>query len=327
MPNPTIHFPGKVNNAGSQYALAFRAFSGEVIAAFEEANLARNLLTTKTIPDGAKSAVFHKFGKATSKRYEPGQDLMEPSNGYLQTINKGEIEVFVDKPMISPAFLTDWDKIIMAYDDRAPISTAMGRVLAEHLDKALFAQVITAARSADVVTGAPSGTSIVLAMTNAATIQAALIAAAENFASKNVPMDNLVCVMRPATYYLWLAGTPTAINLDYGNSGNGSLASGKIDRFSGIKIYMSNHLPNTNLGTGATFTQESPGANNSGYYPDATNTTCLVFAPDAVAVAAKREIAIRADEIPQNRGTLVSAEYVMGASKYIPACAYEIKSA
>lgn len=74
----------------------------------------------------------------------------------------------------------------------------------------------------------------------------AIFAAAEALDEKNVPEEGRVVYVKPDSYYR-LANSSKVINVDFGNAGNGSTASGKVMRVAGIDIVKTNNLPQSNI--------------------------------------------------------------------------------
>jgi len=326
MANANVNRIGQANGAGAVDALFLKLFGGEVLTAFEIANVALNRTTVKTISSG-KSASFPAFGRITAEYHTPGTEITG------LTTNQNEVVIAVNDLLISHSFISNIDEAKAHYDARSIYSTEMGRALANQMDKHIFQVGIQAARSSNVVTGLPGGSQILTSTSgapasadyanNGSHLAAALFLAAAQLDSKNIPEDGRVCFLRPQQYYN-LVSSKDAINRDWG--GQGAYSDGKIFRVAGIDIVKTNQLPSSDVSTGALNTGLVNGsASNLGV--NATGTVGLVMHPMAVATVKLLDLAMESDYDIRRQGTLMVAKYAVGHGVYRPDAAVEIKNA
>ena len=76
------------SSAADQEALFLKVFSGEVLSAFEEANVMRDLHTVRTISEG-KSASFPVTGIANASYLTAGEDILNGAD-HLSKIKHSE---------------------------------------------------------------------------------------------------------------------------------------------------------------------------------------------------------------------------------------------
>ena len=265
---------GQINSAtgsnSADNALFLKVFGGQVLALFEELNVMLPTTTVRTISSG-KSAQFPATSSATAKYHVPGEDILEDS-GYLSAIKHNEIIININDLLVSSVFIDSLEEVKNHYDIRGEYAKQMARALSAEADKNLIRHGFAGARvttdrfgatGASAILGATkdTGAATAAAVTNAQLIDN-IFQAAEHMDSKDVPSTERFCVTSPNQYYKLIEGDSSAggviINRDFGNEGNGSMASGSVMSVAGFKILKSNHLPtadytavsgNVNLGT------------------------------------------------------------------------------
>lgn len=310
---------GQINQTGDALAIFLKVFSGEVITAFEEANLMFNgsqdsapMHMVRTI-DSGKSAQFPATWKASASYHTPGTEI----NGVA--ISHNERIINIDSLLLAHAFLANIDEAMNHYDVRSIYTTELGRALAREADKNLLQLVVLAARAAATITGGFGGTQL----TNAAyantadALAQALYDAGQALDEKDVPESDRFCVLRPAQYNL-LVQSSKAINRDW-TSGNGDYATGKVFSINGIQIKKSNRLPSANLA-------QVSGTNNT-YHGDFTPTVGVVFHKSAVGTVKLMDLATESEYQMWRQGHLFIAKYAMGHGILRPEAAVELKTA
>ena len=113
-------------------ALFLKVFSGEILTAFEDANIMKGLHTIRTISNG-KSAQFPVTGIASAKYHTPGNSLIEGS-GYLSDIQKSEKVILIDEMLTSSTFLANIDELKTHFDIRSVYAQELGKALAKRFD-------------------------------------------------------------------------------------------------------------------------------------------------------------------------------------------------
>jgi hypothetical protein len=308
MTNVTASRLGVVNKAtpgdnAAASALFLKVFAGEVLTAFDETNVMKDLHVSRTIASG-KSASFPVTGKANAAYHVVGTPLLG-----TQKIAHNEIVVNIDDVLIADTFIANIDEAKNHYDVRAEYSRLLGMALAKQFDLRLLQLAVLAARGAATVTGGNGGTAIT-----------SIFAAAQAMDEKDVPENDRVAIVRPAQYYQ-LVQTTDVINRDFG--GAGVYADGTVLKVAGVQIVKSNNIPSTNIASAVT------GENNT-YHGNFSTTVAVVMQKQALGTVKLMDLAVErtsGDFEVMYQGTLMAAKYAMGHGILRPECSVEIKSA
>lgn len=305
---------GAVANFDQKNALFLKVFAGEVLTAFDETNVMKDLHVSRTISSG-KSAQFPVTGKANAAYHTVGTPLLGTQN-----IKHNEIVVNIDDVLIADTFIANIDEAKNHYDVRAEYSRLLGMALAKQFDVRCLQLGVLAARGSATVTGGNGGTAITDAdaATNGASLAASIFEAAQAMDEKDVPENDRVAIVKPAQYYN-LVQTTDVINRDFG--GAGVYADGTVLRVAGIQIVKSNNVPTTNVSA-------VTGENNT-YHGDFSTTVALVMQKSAIGTVKLMDLAVErtsGDFEIMYQGTLMAAKYAMGHGILRPECAVEIKS-
>jgi hypothetical protein len=305
---------GAVANFDQKNALFLKVFAGEVLTAFDETNVMKDLHVSRTISSG-KSAQFPVTGKANAAYHTVGTPLLGTQN-----IKHNEIVVNIDDVLIADTFIANIDEAKNHYDVRAEYSRLLGMALAKQFDVRCLQLGVLAARGAATVTGGNGGTAITDAdaATNGASLAASIFEAAQAMDEKDVPENDRVAIVKPAQYYN-LVQTTDVINRDFG--GAGVYADGTVLRVAGIQIVKSNNVPTTNVSA-------VTGENNT-YHGNFSTTVALVMQKSAIGTVKLMDLAVErtsGDFEIMYQGTLMAAKYAMGHGILRPECAVEIKS-
>ena len=318
MTNVTPSRLGAANGAAANFAqknaLFLKVFAGEVLTAFDETNVMKDLHVSRTISSG-KSAQFPVTGKANAAYHTVGTPLLGTQN-----IKHNEIVVNIDDVLIADTFIANIDEAKNHYDVRAEYSRLLGMALAKQFDVRCLQLGVLAARGSATVTGGNGGTAITDsdAATNGASLAASIFAAAQAMDEKDVPENDRVAIVKPAQYYN-LVQTTDVINRDFG--GAGVYADGTVLRVAGIQIVKSNNVPTTNVSA-------VTGENNT-YHGNFSTTVALVMQKSAIGTVKLMDLAVErtsGDFEIMYQGTLMAAKYAMGHGILRPECAVEIKS-
>jgi len=305
---------GAVANFAQKNALFLKVFAGEVLTAFDETNVMKDLHVSRTISSG-KSAQFPVTGKANAAYHTVGTPLLGTQN-----IKHNEIVVNIDDVLIADTFIANIDEAKTHYDVRAEYSRLLGMALAKQFDVRCLQLGVLAARGSATVTGGNGGTAITDsdAATNGASLAASIFEAAQAMDEKDVPENDRVAIVKPAQYYK-LVQTTDVINRDFG--GAGVYADGTVLRVAGIQIVKSNNVPSTNVSAVS-------GENNT-YHGNFSTTVALVMQKSAIGTVKLMDLAVErtsGDFEIMYQGTLMAAKYAMGHGILRPECAVEIKS-
>ena len=114
---------GQANQAGDAWNLFLKKFGGEVLTAYEDANITDGKVMERNI-DSGKSAQFPAIGKIGAGYHTPGQQIMG------RQVSHNEVVITVDGQLISDAFVANIDEMMNHYEVRAPYSMEMGSPVA-----------------------------------------------------------------------------------------------------------------------------------------------------------------------------------------------------
>jgi len=321
---------GQVNAAGDDRALFLKLYAGEVLTAYEEKNVFMPLHRTRTISNG-KSASFPLTGTGSAKYHTAGT-MIE-----ADTIKHGERIVTIDDLLISTQFIAKIDEAINHYDVRSIYSKESGNALANVSDRNIARIIAKAAKITSTTEAATAfgtsfddetftsnfniGTTAAHAVDGAKIVES-IYKALEEFDKKDVGGEK-VCVLPPAQYYA-LLNVPSVANAAWLNrdvGGEGSVASGVVPQVGGVKIMMSNHIPQTNQATGSADVEPLTSSRTSAYRADYSKLCGLIFTQDAAATVKLLDLGVESEYQIERQGTLMVAKYAMGHNILRPACA------
>ena len=139
--------------------------------------------------------------------------------------------------------------------------------------------------------------------------------------AKDIPVDDMICVVRPEEYDLLLDST-RAINADFNGAGgeNGSFASGSVLRVKGVPIIWSNHVSQPSYASVSGYDK------NTDYEQDLSKCRAIMFHRDAIGVLTLRDIGLQVtpaggDFNIMYQATLMVARMAIGMAKLRPECA------
>ena len=341
---------GRASTVNGDNALFLKVFAGEILTAFNENNIMKDLTMVRSISSG-KSASFPVTGTAEAKYHTPGDSLITGS--YLSTISHNERQIFIDDLLVASTLIANIDELRNHYDLRSIYSAELGKALAKECDLNIIKTFIAAAESAAT---APQGAGTVIDggdLTTSNKLIDALFSVAETLDSKDVPSDGRFAVMSPAEYYKLLTadsnGVNVAINKDTANAGNADVAKGTIMEVAGIRLFKSNHIKDVSALEGTVKDTAAPGVNNDpfgdtsgsdatphGYNGDfaamSDGTTfakgCGFIAGHEAAVGTVKllDLATESEYQIERQATLFAAKYAMGHGVLRPEAAILVKT-
>lgn len=308
-----LSLPGQVNKAGASDALFMKTFTGEVMTAFAERNVMKDLHRVRTISHG-KSASFAVLGKAAARYHTPGTAIL----GHNQ-IATNERVINIDDLLIADVAIYDLDDAKNHYDVRQEYSKQLGWALAREFDRKTMRVGILAARSAGIIADEPGGSIIkggAAVETDGEVLAEALFCCAQLWDEKDILDWERTVILRPAQYYL-LAQTTKAINRDWG--GAGVYADGTVLKVAGVQIIKSNNLPNGVVNA-------VQGEKNA-YDGDFSNTVALALQKEAIGTVKLKDLSVEksgSDFHIIYQSTMMVGKYAMGHGILRPGCAIEI---
>lgn len=272
--------PGQVNKSGDADALFLKLFSGEVLTAFEEVNIMKDLHKTRTITHG-KSASFPVLGKATARYHVPGTPILGSNQ-----IATDERVINIDDLLIADVAIYDLDDAKNHYDVRQEYSKQLGYALARAFDQKTMRVTVLAARASGLIDDEPGGSIIKggpTVATNGEILAEAVFSCAQIWDEKDVLDWERSVIVRPAQYYL-MAQTTKILNRDWG--GAGVYADGKVLKVAGVQILKSNNVPSTNI------TSVTPGEKND-YLGDFTDTVAVALQREAMGTVKLKDLVVQ----------------------------------
>tara|TARA_R100000900_G_scaffold146457_1_gene136483 strand:+ start:287 stop:1273 length:987 start_codon:yes stop_codon:yes gene_type:complete len=324
MANATVSRLGLVNNSGTGFdALFLKTFSGEILTSFAENNIFNEAMHTVRQIESGKSAQFPVLGTATAAYHTVGTPLVGANQ-----IKANEKIINIDDLLISQAFVADIDSLKNHYDVRQTYSSELGKALARTYDQNVAKVICNASRASTTLSGGNGGVVLTLASGNTASanvtgdeLAAAIYDIAQTFDERDIPTTDRFVVLPPAEYYKLAESATRTIDVDFNPGGNGSFASGRVQQIAGMPVMMSNNVPQSNVGS------EVTGTNNS-YAGDDSKTIGLVFHKSAVGTVKLMDMTTEisgSDYGLMYQGTLMVAKYALGHGILRPEAAATIK--
>lgn len=320
--NPSLI--GQLNLSGSDVAGMLKMFSGEVHATYMRKNKIRSFIRSIQMSGPGKSLSFPFLGQASAAYHVRGEDVLDETKSYLNNIEHGERIINLDRPLVAPVFVDQWDEFLLHYDVRAAYAKELGEAMAYKEDQTLLRLLILAAREAATLSATQSTTKAGTVIsesnmsTTVATLKTAVLEAMQTLVEKDVPVEEVVVCLKPAQYYM-LVNDGALFHGDYGNAGNGNQKDAVIYKAYGFKVLMTNHLPN-----GTVKTSEAGELNT--YSGDFTNTVGVAFHRDAIATVSKTGLSLDVIPKPEKLGTALLAKMIQGHGILRPECAVELKN-
>ena len=324
MANATVSRLGLVNNSGTGFdALFLKTFSGEILTSFAENNIFNEAMHTVRQIESGKSAQFPVLGTATAAYHTVGTPLVGANQ-----IKANEKIINIDDLLISQAFVADIDSLKNHYDVRQTYSSELGKALARTYDQNVAKVIANASRASTTLSGGNGGIVLTLANGNTASsdvtgdeLAAAIYDIAQTFDERDIPTTDRFVVLPPAEYYKLAESATRTIDVDFNPGGNGSFASGRVQQIAGMPVMMSNNVPQSNVSS------EVTGTNNS-YAGDDSKTIGLVFHKSAVGTVKLMDMTTEisgSDYGLMYQGTLMVAKYALGHGILRPEAAATIK--
>ncbi len=294
MANVSLDRLGQAKGTGATDALFLKLGIAELLSAFDRSCVFKGKVRERNIT-GGKSAAFPVSGRADAAYHVPGTPILGATNS---PGDRNEEVINLDGLMIADQVVYDIDEAMNYYDVRQDITHQLGQALAREWDKRAARVLYAAAKrtteplgksGAGQINAGRIGSSKTLTAGYAAASKTAkgdeLVSAIGDLKvamkKKDVPTDNLVCIVPPDEYDFLNEGSKI-INTDFNADGsNGGLASGRVLRVKGIPVIESNHV------TQAAYTNGTYDKNTA-YQQDLSKCRGLIFHRDAIGVLTLR---------------------------------------
>lgn len=307
---------GQNNEAGDDRALFEKKMQTDVLRYFQSTNIAKELVTNKTIENG-KSAAFPVIGNATAAYHTVGTEL----DG--DEIAATERTITIDAMLVGFAYIPDIDEAMVHYDAKSAYNESIGRALAKRYDQDCFRMVLKAAFIEDSTDAAAAGllafdddiysTSVTFALAGDELLGAKVYGKIEEAIAQWVEKDIVgepVIVLQPKSYYA-LLNNPANTGLTWVNDPN--TQSGKVPMILGKRVMTTPHLPQAD--------DSANTAIDAKYRADFSDVVGVIFAKEAVAALQLLGLQMRSDYIPTRLSTLVVGKMAVGFGILNHACA------
>jgi hypothetical protein len=291
MANANLDRLGQIKGTGAVDALFLKLGIAELLSAFDRTTVFKGKVRERNIK-GGKSAAFPVSGRAVAAYHVPGTPILGATNS---PGDRNEEIINLDGLMIADQVIYDLDELMNYYDVRQDVTHQLGQALAREWD-ARAARVLYAAakRSVEPLNKATnagrtgqnetlsSGYATATPSAKGDELIAKISSLKVKMKKKDVPTDDLICVVPPDEYDFLLDST-RAINTDFNGGGgeNGTFASGRVLRVKGIPVIESNHV------TQAAYTNGTYDKNTA-YQQDLSKCRGIVFHRDAIGVLTLR---------------------------------------
>jgi hypothetical protein len=298
---------GQNNNAGDDRALFEKKMQTDVLRFFQSTNVAKELVTTKTIQNG-KSAAFPVVGNASASYHEVGTELGS------KKIASTEREITIDKILEAHTYVPDIDDAMVHYDANSAYNEAIGRALGKKYDQDLFRMIVKAAKITDSTDAAAAGllafnddiysTPVTFAAAGdelkGDKVYAKIVEAVAQWVEKDI-VGEPVIVLKPASYYA-LLNNPAQTGMTWAN--DDASQSGKVPMVLGKRVLTSPHVP-----------QADDSANSAvltKYRGDFRGTVGVMFSKEAVGALELMSLQLRSDYVPTRLSTLIVGKMLVG---------------
>ena len=294
-----LNWPGQENfdiaGTGDKMALAIEKFDSTVHTTVQKESITAGVFTKKPLV-GTDTMSNSAMGNPILQKVEPGK---EPAG---QPIEVGKMIVQVKTPIIARVT----EPMLAAIQDHLDIKSRtpanFGKKIAKHEDEVMFVQVVKSALyEHDTIvpihpptagtTKSGKGTGGILKMgtniplnsigdeTDPDKLDVAIMAFHQGLAEADLdPTTEGFLYMAPAQYFALLK-SDKIINTDY-SDGNGNYANATVAKVSGIRLKMTNRLPQAQNDASAGYTQ------NDGSIYDLYGAAYAISEEEAKVVAA-----------------------------------------
>lgn len=324
MTDYTASRPGQANGAGDTNALFLQVFAGEVLASFAEVHKTAGRQMTRTITEG-KAASFPVIGRTTASYHTPGVEITGGAMKHAEKV------ITINDLLLSTVFIPNIDEAKLHYDVRSVYSAELGNALARQWDAHVLQTMVQAGlvstpsvdgetdRVGTIITDADLTGALSMA-DDADTLIAGIYAASEALDNKFVAPEGRTIWLKPKQYNL-LANGSKVLNVEYGNAGNGSAASGKVLRVADMEVVKITNFPTANVAAGV-------GAGTAARQAvDARNAVAMVTHSSAVGTVKLLDLATEMEYQISRQGTLVVAKYAVGHGVLRPEAAVLLRTA
>lgn len=304
--------PGRKLNSGTNDRELYMVEMGELMLnAWEEVNFYEDLTFKQSIASG-KSWDFPIIGrKRGAADHTPGEIILGG------TVEHNSTNIALDNMMVDSIFLPEVDELMASYEMRSVYSRQLAESLSTTYDKRVATLHILASRvTTPPYTGGPvpSYYWAADAKTNAAKLEEAAFTAVGYIKERDIGGGALSYRLPHAQYlllarYSGIEGGPVT-------TGSGNRSTGRVGEIAGIQVKGVNHIPNTNVTTGATK-----------YQGNFTTTVGHISNEMAVGTLNRRGLKLVLKEQDDRLGVLLIASRFTGHGILRPETSFEVATA
>lgn len=298
---------GQNNQTGSDRALFEKKMQTDILRYFQSTNIAKELVTNKTIENG-KSAAFPIVGNAAASYHVAGTEI-EGDN-----IAATEREITIDDMLIAFAYVPDIDDAMVHYDANSAYNESIGRALGKRYDQDCLRMVARAGNIVDAPSALAAGllvfaddifsTTVTFAVAGdellGAKVYEKLVEAIAQWVDKDLVGDAVI-VLKPTSYFA-LLNNPANTGMTWAN--DEASQSGKVPMVLGHKVFTTPHMP--------TADDSANTALNAKYRFDYSKTVGLIFSKECVASLQLLALTMRSDYVPTRLSTLIVGKMLVG---------------
>jgi hypothetical protein len=299
-----------------------RVFSGETVAAYNQAVVIKDKLRSRNITSG-KSATFPTISTSSAKLHTPGDDLFGDS--YAPTITNNEQIIQINKLLIDTSFVDNLDEMMNHFDARSEYASQMGAALATAGDRWAIGALARGATGATATTGstadATSGSTAGTALVKDAMKKLAI--AMDGAA---VPKTDRFCVLSPAAYYGMMLADDV-VSSDFGAGGDRS-NPGELS-YLGITLIKSSIWDDDFVGEASLTAADKVFENLDGratYQVALDKTFGLGFHKEAAGVVSLKGLSTETSWIPERQGNLIVTKQAIGIDILRPASSFLLQT-
>ena len=329
-----VSYSGANKSASDKTALFLELFGGEVLNAFNQAQVTMGRHKVRTIPNG-KSARFPATWKTDAYEHVPGAELL------MQEVQHTEKIIEINGLLVAPVFIDVLDEAMNHYEVRAEYSKQIGEILANTMDQHVLQNMTLAARALANFDGNPTAaghggsklgfsTGGGVAGADAITTDGydllidAIYAGHRLLDGKNV-RGNRQVFMGPLAFWSLMRDpnvtqptnlsnkSPIANIMSRDLAGTGSLAEGFMPSIGGAELVKTNNLKQANI-TGT-------------YAVDQSKTIALMNTGDCVGTVKLLGLSMEQTYDLRRQGHIIVGKYAAGHGILRPECAIEINDA
>jgi len=298
---------GQNNNAGDDRVLFEKKMQTDVLRFFQSTNIAKELVTNKTITNG-KSAAFPVVGNATASYHDVGTELGN------KKIRSTEREITIDKILEAHTYVPDIDDAMVHYDANSAYNESIGRALGKKYDQDLFRMIAKAALIEDSTAATAAGllafaddiytTPVTFAAAGdelkGDKVYAKIVEAITQWVDKDI-VGEPVIVLKPESYFA-LLNNPAQTGMTWAN--DEASQSGKVPLVLGKRVLTSPHVPSADDSANATVLPK--------YQGDFTSVQGLMFSKESVGALELMSLSLRSDYVPERLSTLIVGKMLVG---------------